>query len=288
MQIAEKLEAKGLRRNDRIPQEVAIQLIGSDALGREFVEQTKTVVLSRHGAGLVSTHKLVVEQELIIVLQESKKEAEIRVVGQIGNEGDHYTYGVAFLDPAVDFWGLEFPPAPQVEILDPRQLLQCSACATAEVVDFGALESDIYTIHDGILRSCKRCSGLTLWKKSTAEIQGKPSVSEGLPVPAEAAPKSETTPSQTGFKNRRRHVRIKVDFTASVRSQSFEDDTVLCENISRGGLCFKSSRHYRETSNIEVAASYCPGSPCIRVPAQIVYVQELPEEKTFRYGVQYL
>jgi hypothetical protein len=288
LQTAEQLEAKGLRRNDRTPKEVAILLIGSDPLGREFVEQTRTVVLSRHGAGLVSMHKLSVEQELIVVLQESKKEAEIRVVGQIGKEGNCYTYGVAFLDPAVDFWGLEFPSAPQMEILDSRKLLQCSTCTSAEVVDFGALESDIYAMHDGILRSCKQCSGLTLWKKSPGEIQGKPSVSEELSVSTEAAPAPETTPSPARFKNRRQHVRIKVNFTAFVRSQSFEDDTVLCENISRGGLCFKSSRHYCETSSIEVAAPYCPGSPCIRVPAQIVYVQELPEEKTFRYGVQYL
>lgn len=96
MQAVEKPGAKAVRRSARMPKEVAILLIGSDTRGREFVEQTKTVLLSRHGAGIVSMHKLAVEQELIVILEECKREAEIRVVGEIGSEDGFYTYGVAF------------------------------------------------------------------------------------------------------------------------------------------------------------------------------------------------
>ena len=73
-----------------------------------------------------------------------------------------------------------------------------------------------------------------------------------------------------------------------MRNPGFEDCLVHCENVSRGGLCFKSNRRYYEAARIEVAAPYSPGSPCILVPAQIVRVQELPEEGMFRCGVQYL
>jgi hypothetical protein len=281
LQPVNKLTTQELRRSDRIPEEIAILLIGGDAQGVEFVEQTKTVVLSRHGAGIVSTHKLAAEQELIIVHQENNKETEIRVVGQIGCEGDSYTYGVAFLDPAVDFWGVEFPSASQVETLARRKVLQCSICGRREVADLGALESDIYAIHDGILRSCKRCSGSTFWKESSGDVPDEPAVPESAPVSPELAP--STAPCE----NRRKHVRIKVSFTASVRSYSFDDEIVLCENVSRGGLCFRSNRRYYETARIEVAAPFSPGSPCILVPAQIVYVQELPEGNAYRYGVQY-
>jgi len=84
-------------------------------------------------------------------------------------------------------------------------------------------------------------------------------------------------------------MRIKVNFTGCVRNQhGSEEDMVVCENISRGGLCFKSSRCYDKTAAIEVAAPFTPGSPDIPVSARIVYVQELPEEKMFRYGAQYL
>lgn len=83
-------------------------------------------------------------------------------------------------------------------------------------------------------------------------------------------------------------MRIKVNFSGRVRNHGFDEDIVFCENISRGGLCFKSSRCYQKAAAIEVAAPYAPGSPDIPVSARIVYVQELPEEKLFRYGAQYL
>lgn len=287
MRSVQKLGAEALRRSDRIPKEVAILLIGCDAQGKEFMEQTKTIVLSRHGAGIVSKHKLAVEQEMIIVQIKCNKEAEIRVVGQIGSEDGSHTYGVAFLDPDIDFWDVEFPSTTDAETSARRMVLQCSICGRREVIDPGALESDIYAIHDGILRYCKRCNSSTFWKQISEEVSVESAVTEALPVSAEAPP-PEPSPSPAPFKNRRRHVRTRVSFTGSVRNHCFDDDIVLCENISCGGLCFKSSKRYYETAGIEVAAPYSPGSACIRVPAQIVYVQELPDEKMFRYGVQYL
>lgn len=79
------------------------------------------------------------------------------------------------------------------------------------------------------------------------------------------------------FKNRRKHQGIKVNFTACVRNSGFEDRLVQCENVSRGGLCFKSSQRYYEAARVEVAAPYSQGSPGILVPTQIVHVRELPE-----------
>ena len=288
LQPVEKLAAEGLRRSGRIPKEVAILLIGCDTQGREFMEQTRTVVLSRHGAGIVSKYKLGVEQELIVVHQESHRETEIRVVGQIGSEDCSYTYGVAFLDPDIDFWGIPFPSATDAGTSELRMVLQCSICGRCEVIDSGALESDIYAIHDGLLRDCNRCKRSTLWKRASEEVPDNSAVSEAAAVSAELAPLPDLLPSPAPFKNRRQHVRTRVSFTASVRDGGLGDDLVLCENVSRGGVCFKSSRRYCETAVIEIAAPYSPGSPCILVPAQIVYVQELPEEKMFRYGVQYL
>jgi hypothetical protein len=58
--------------------------------------------------------------------------------------------------------------------------------------------------------------------------------------------------------------------------------------MSKGGLRFKSRKKYFPQALIEVAVPYQPGQPAIFVPAQIVYVEELPEQQLFRYGVQYL
>lgn len=83
-------------------------------------------------------------------------------------------------------------------------------------------------------------------------------------------------------------MRIDVNFSGCVRLNGFADDIVVCENISRGGLCFKSSRRYQESAGIEVAAPCSTGSAEIPVSARIVYVQELPGEKLFRYGAEFL
>jgi hypothetical protein len=47
------------RRSGRVSVAVPILIIGSDAEGRVFSEETHTVVLSRHGAGIVSQYKLI-------------------------------------------------------------------------------------------------------------------------------------------------------------------------------------------------------------------------------------
>lgn len=288
MQAVAELAGQQMRRSSRIPKEIAVLLTGCDANGKQFIERTKTVVLSRYGAGIVSKYKLVIEQELTLVHTECNKEADIRVVGQIGSNDGSYTYGVAFLHPEVNFWGVEFPRLADAEISASDTTFQCTNCGCREVIVQEALELDVYAIHGAILRDCKHCVKSTMWKKVSVAVSESAPLSDATPVRFSQAASSGARPVAVPFKNRRKHARIKVNFTACVRNPGFEDCLVQCENVSRGGLCFKSSQRYYETARIEVAAPYSPGSPCILVPAQIVRVQELPEEGMFRCGVQYL
>ncbi len=100
-------------------------------------------------------------------------------------------------------------------------------------------------------------------------------------------PPDQQKPAAQGV-NRRKHPRVKVSYSACIRNQERGDDIVLCEDMSKGGLRFKSSKNYYARSLIEVAVPYQPGQPAIFVPAQIVFVEELPEQSLFRCGVQYL
>lgn len=95
---------------------------------------------------------------------------------------------------------------------------------------------------------------------------------------------------KTGFSgaNRRKYPRIKVNYMGLVRHPERGEEFVQCEDISRGGLRFKSTSRYMEQTLIEVAAPYSSGQAAIFVPARIVFVQELPEQNLLRYGVQYL
>jgi hypothetical protein len=337
----------GIRRSGRISKDIAITLIGSDMDGRVFSERTHTVVLSRHGAGITSCYILSAEQELLIRNEESNKEIEARIVGQIGSHGNKYIYGVAFLGDKVNFWGVEFPEMSDTEKLAEQILLECSSCHTRVNVDLSDLASDVMAVNESIVRYCRSCSSSTLWKHaapgstpsgdafdSPSALTSPPSVtswrepdrpsfapapkqlsenprwihadaarpaeswgpslaqSSAMDVATIEAPSAATQPAVVTTKepqeNRRRHARTRVKFKACVRRASVEDDIVECEDMSRGGLSFKSSKQYFEKMLIEVAVPYSRNDQAIFVPAQIAFVQELPEQNLYRCGVTYL
>jgi hypothetical protein len=288
-----------LRRSNRIAREIAILLVGSDMDGKVFSEQTKTVVISRHGAGIISQYVLSAEQELILRRLDTDKEAEVRIVGQLGSHGESHTYGVAFLDSELDLWGVDFPSMTDSEKEASNVLLQCSSCKAREMIQQSDLESDVYLVNEGIVRSCKRCGSSTIWKRATEDAGGEPVRVEATPpeveerpVPVENLPAGPPNPAPAQqpaapTENKRKHVRTKVNFKACIRSYAFGDDIVTCEDISRGGLRFKSRKEYVAKTEIEVAAPYSPGTPDIFVRGHIVYVLELKQERRFRCGVCY-
>jgi hypothetical protein len=317
-----------LRRSSRIAKELAILLTGSDMDGKGFSEMTKTVLLSRHGAGILSTYKFSAEQEIIIRYLDTNKEALVRVVGRIGSEGEIYTYGVAFVDPGtIDFWGIDFAPVSDREKEARRIPLECGNCKQRETVEQSDVESDVFLINEGIVRYCKQCGDSTLWKRapdapeeqpvlvaagsgavasSAAEV--KNSTTTQAPRSAQAPPSVQTpaiplaSPSQqtssayaspggrvaaAPLDNRRKHPRTKVGYKACVRRSGFPDDVVTCEDMSKGGLCFRSRKQYYERTGIEVAVPYSPGANAIFVPAEIVWVVEITKDKLYKCGVSY-
>lgn len=288
---------EGVRRSSRIPKEISIHLVGSDTEGKVFSEETKTVLLSRHGAGIVSHYKLSAEQELIIRRLDTNKETEVRVVGQIGTEGDVYTYGVAFLDSTKNFWGIKFPVPSDAEKQASVVQLECSSCKARETVEQSDLESDVYLVNEGIVRYCSNCGSSTFWKRASEDAEEVPVAvgagkkKSGTAVALEEAPETiaAAVPEAPGRReNRRKHMRTKANFKCCVRSFAHGDDIATCEDVSRGGLCFKSRKSYAEKFKIEVAAPYTDGGQNLFVPAEVVHVHELKEEKMFRCGVAYL
>lgn len=301
-----------LRRSSRIPKELAILLTGSDMDGKGFSEMTKTVLLSRHGAGIISTYKLSAEQEIIIRYLDTNKEALVRVVGRIGSEGEIYTYGVAFADTSqIDFWGIDFAPISEKDKLARRVLLECGSCKQRETVDHSDVESDVLIINEGIVRFCKQCGDSTLWKRApeaadeptvlvaagrdttiASSAQTTTAASKQIAPPAQTAstlatPQEPNTTPAASLDNRRKYARTKVNYKACVRRSGFADDVVTCEDMSKGGICFRSRKQYFVRSNIEVAVPYSPGGNAIFVPAEIAWVVEITKDKLYRCGVAY-
>jgi hypothetical protein len=101
------------RRSGRIAREIRIVLMGTDTSGRVFSQETRTVVLSLHGAGVLSKLRLAPDEILTMRFLGGSTEVAVRLVGELGHDARGYTYGVAFVDPALDFWELKFPPPPR-------------------------------------------------------------------------------------------------------------------------------------------------------------------------------
>jgi diguanylate cyclase (GGDEF)-like protein len=154
-----------VRRIRRVPKEIGIFLIGSDLGGKVFTEQTNTIELSRHGAGVVSRHKLARDQEIIIRCVETNQEAEARVVRVIGSQFDCHTYGLEFVSASSDIWGGEVPPLTESEKAANRSLFECNSCKGRETLDNSNFESDDYPFNTTVVRSCERCASETSWQR---------------------------------------------------------------------------------------------------------------------------
>jgi hypothetical protein len=290
-----------VRRSGRITKELPILLSASDAGGLQFSEKTKTLILSRHGASVLSRHKLIPEQEAYLRLLSSNHEIEIRVCGEIGEREDGHIYGVAFADQSIDFWRMEFPPAEPLPKGVVAITLECSGCHHQILVQFDATEMDVYAVNEGALRYCAQCAASTIWKIATPKPVSEPSASPPEPMAAVVdspissgkgiAPHVESVPAAAVAappqSNRRAERRTKVKYSACIRASGSSEEVVPCEDMSRGGFSFHSSREYSIEAMIEAAVPYTPGTS-IFVPAQIANVRPLQNGRLFRYGVAYI
>jgi hypothetical protein len=313
-----------VRRSGRIAKQIRILLIGTDTSGRVFAEETQTVTLSRHGAGVISKHDLAADGMLILRFLGGNTEVSLRLVGQLGEDVRGYVYGVTFVDPNLDFWELIFP-APPTWSLDFDTPLQCSSCQNREVVDQSEVEADVYALALSILRFCSNCGASTQWRRATGDgatgpaksahslpfskridaREGQTWLPSGEPGQAELTPSRKSTgvevaiplatgPGPSPFPsiaatargvNRRRDVRTRVSFTVCVRHEG-EEEIVECGNVSKGGFSFRSRKTYVAGSAIEVALPYYPGTELMFVGALVRHALVLPNDN-FHYGAIY-
>jgi hypothetical protein len=281
------MELQPRRRSDRVSYESAIRVFGTDVGGTGFIEEGGTLVLSRHGAAIILKRKLCPHQ-VIIIRCETGKEADARVVGQIGRKPAGRVYGVAFLDATVNLWEIDFPPPSESEDAVGHVLLECGHCRSRELVCLDEFEVEVFEASRSISRACKHCQDTTHWKEAAPEPPKEvrplqvesPAEARQLPPPPSPPPRTE---------NERQHVRAKTRVKALIRHAGLGEEIIATENVSRGGLCFRSRKGYYVGSRIEVALPYSPGPANIFVPARIVRTQELPGEYLLaEYGAEYI
>ncbi len=263
----------GKRRSDRIYVAVPIRVSGTDARNISFLEDTQTLVLSQHGACILLNRPLAPEQEIMVYSELSHQDAHSRVVGPMGEDERGTHYGIEFLDPQINIWGIQFPSLEESENAVGRIVLECGHCHYREIVYLTEMEAEVFETNRGLTRTCRRCTMPGIWNEAT--VQEPTEVKEDI----EERPRTQ---------NDRRHLRVRLKLTACVRYAQFGEEVVETRDVSRGGFAFLSRKLYNVGSLIEVALPYSRQGLNIFAPARIMHMREIPEEKINQYGVMYV
>jgi hypothetical protein len=271
--------SEGLRQSDRVSFRIPVEASWVTPDGRTLTETAETLLVSRNGGALRLTQKLSPGQELHLRRHldgDMWKSSRARVVAEIDQDPPNsFIYAIQLLEPRSDFWDIDFPSPQKAEEALARLLMECSFCQRREVVYLDELQLKSFEIRKCIARVCRLCDSPSIWVESVSEVRapengaGQPTVEERV-IP------------------RRNRTRIKARILACIRRRGFQEEIVVCEDLSKGGLSFRSRNQYAEGSRVEVAVPYTPGTGAIFVPIRIVFSQSIPTAGLYRHGVAYI
>lgn len=109
----DKVEAQGAagRRSTRLFISIPIAISGKDTAGHTFKENTKTLIINKHGAKVATVHQVALGAELGIENRALGRSAKACVVwlGDKASPKDASEIGLQ-LTEAQNIWGIEFPP----------------------------------------------------------------------------------------------------------------------------------------------------------------------------------
>ncbi len=274
-------KASQTRRSDRISIRIPLSVVASDLSGRDAIEGAFTHTVTRYGASIVTKLGLVPGQE-ITLSRSNAVEAQARVIGQMGVHAEGAVYGIAFLDPNIEFWGIHFPPLEE-DILA-KVLLECLSCGGRSIVSLNEVEMEVFHANQRLTRHCGKCRDLTTWRQAKYEGEAE-AVLRAPESLAARGPIPETKPRPTA--NRRAHGRVNVSVKACIQqARGAEQDIAVVLDMSRGGIRIRSSSPYEIGSRVLVAAPYTEGAANILVPARVVRRKEVAG--AYEYGIKYV
>jgi hypothetical protein len=272
-------ESDGLRQSDRIRFRMPVEASWVSGAGATVTQNAETLLVSRNGGVLRLTEKLSMGQELHLRRSldgDQWKNTRARVVAEIDQDPpNHFIYAVHILDPRADFWDIDFPAPHKGEEALARLLMECSFCQRREVVYLNEIQLKSFEVRKCIARVCKHCDSPSIWIESQSEIRDPENGVPPSPVDERVIP-------------RRNRTRIKARVLASIRHRGFQEEIAVCEDLSKGGLSFRSRNQYPEGTRLEVAVPFTPGTGAIFVPIRIVFSQAIPTAGLYRHGAAYI
>src|SRR6266852_3360721 len=269
----------GLRQSDRVRFRMPVEASWVSLDGATLTQNAETLLVSRNGGVLRLTEKLSMGQELHLRRNldgDNWKKTRARVVAEIDQDPpNHFLYAVHILEPRSDFWDIDFPAPHKADEALARLLMECSFCQRREVVYLNELQLKSFEVRKCVARLCTHCDAPSIWIEAQSE---KPQ--EGV------APKPP--PVEERVNPHRKKNRVKARVLACIRRRGFQEEVAVCEDLSKGGLSFRSRNQYPEGTRVEVAVPYTPGSGAIFVPIRIVFSQAIASAGLFRHGAAYI
>jgi hypothetical protein len=270
------MRSEGLRQSDRVSFRMPVEASWLSTSGSEVQLAAETLLVSRNGGVLRLADKLFPGQELTLRRQREGdiwKIARARIMAEIDHEPDGFIYAIAMIEHRADFWDIDFPAPHQGQEALARLLMECSFCQRREVVYLNEPDLKSFEARKCIARVCAHCDSPSIWIEAQPEVPAL--------VPAAAAPVDDR------IFPRRNRTRVKARVLACIRRRGFQEEVAVCEDLSKGGLSFRSRNQYPEGSRLEVAVPFTPGSAAIFVPIRIVFSQAIPAAGLYRHGAAY-
>jgi hypothetical protein len=270
--------AEGIRQSDRVSLQMQVEATWFNSSGVAMQQSAQTLLVSRNGGVIRLQEKLFPSQELTLRRKldgDQTKTARARIVAEIDRESDGFIYAIAIIEPRVDFWDIDFPAPHKAEEAFARLLMECSFCQRREVVYLNEMELKSFEIRKCVARLCSHCDSPSIW----IETQSQFAIEEALP--SRSAVEERVIP-------RRNRTRVKARVLACIRRRGFQEEVAVCEDLSKGGISFRSRNQYPEGTRLEVAVPYTPGAGAIFVPIRIVFSQPIASAGLFRHGAAYL
>jgi len=269
---------EGHRQSDRVNFRMPVEASWFTNSGMAVKVAAQTLLVSRNGGVLRLAEKLTSGQEVTLRRQlegDQWKAVRARIMAEIDHEPDGFLYAFHLLEVRQDFWDIDFPaPHKAVEALA-RLLMECSFCQRREVVYLNENEVKSFEIRKCVARICKHCDSASIWIEAQPEILALDAQASELPEESRVIP-------------RRNRTRVKARVLACIRRRGFQEEVAVCEDLSKGGISFRSRNQYPEGSRVEVAVPFTPGSGAIFVPIRIVFSQAIPSAGLYRHGAAYL
>jgi len=270
---------------ERVRLRLRIEARGTDECGRTFEHRGATIEIHREGAlvELPTAVGTIAPGQLFTVRRQHSEqewlEARARVLGLVESADSAQLYNLELMPGGVDFWAIEFPANADPVQAVACMLLECCFCRRREVAYVTERDMLCFNTQKGIARRCDSCETPTIWIQTLDEDQLQP-------LNGALAAQLIGQPAQ--IHDRQATPRFRTRLTACVRAAGSHQELAVCENMSRGGLCFRTRRRYSENDILEVAVPYTKGAANIFVPARVIYVQEVPSAGLHRHGAAYL